>query len=148
MSPAKNLILASLLFLPMAVTSAEVISKSSAMDVKQTMDKLESIVKKKGMTVFNRINHQKNAKSVDMQMPASEVLIFGNPKIGTKIMLGNTAAGLDLPVRILIYAAQNGTTTLSYHNPQELKSGCIDAGCAAIDKMEKALNAITNAATK
>ena len=118
------------------------VTKASAHDVPTTMDRLETIVREKGMTVFARIDHQANASSAGMEMPAAQVLVFGNPEVGTKLMNGDVRAGLDLPLRVLVYAAGDGTARLLYHDPRGLQS-VYDLGdsplpgkiAAALDKM-------------
>ena len=62
------------------LASADIIKKASAHSVKETMDKFETLVKSKGLGVFARVDHTKNAAGVDMKMNDAEVLIFGNPK--------------------------------------------------------------------
>ncbi len=129
-------------------TAGTLVTKPSQHSVKETMDRLETIVKGKGMTVFARIDHRANAEKIGEKMPSAEVLIFGNPKMGTRIMLRDVRAGLDLPVRILIYRDFDGKTWIAYHNPQDLKASYNEEGCIAIDQMEKALQALTDAAAK
>jgi len=138
--------IASMLILSFGAAAGQLITKPSQHDVKSTMDRLESIVKGKGMTVFARIDHRANAAKVNEKMPRAEVLIFGNPRMGTRIMLRDTRAGLDLPVRVLVYQDYDGKAWITYHNPQELKQTYREEGCMAIDKMEKALQTITDAA--
>ncbi|HIP52922.1 MAG TPA: DUF302 domain-containing protein [Chromatiales bacterium] len=122
------------------------VTKPSQHGPRETMDKLQEVIEQKGMTIFKRIDHQANAKAADKEMPAAEVLIFGNPKVGTQIMLCDLRAGLDLPVRVLVHQDPEGKTWISYHNLQSLKETYRMGACAAVDKMEKALQTITDAA--
>jgi uncharacterized protein (DUF302 family) len=139
-----------LLLLPLAlnVSAAELVRKASPHDVKGTMDKLEQIVKKKGLTVFARIDHAGGAKKVGMTLPPAEVLIFGNPKMGTLIMQSDIRAGLDLPLRVLIYQDADGKTWITYHNPQSLKKSYEVGKVKALNKAEGALDKLTSAAAK
>jgi uncharacterized protein (DUF302 family) len=139
-----------LLLLPLAlnVSAAELVRKASPHDVKGTMDKLEQIVKKKGLTVFARIDHAGGAKKVGMTLPPAEVLIFGNPKMGTLIMQSDIRAGLDLPLRVLIYQDADGETWITYHNPQSLKKSYEVGKVKALNKAEGALDKLTSAAAK
>ena len=135
------------LVIPVAA-SADIIKKASAHSVKETMDKFEALVKSKGMGVFARVDHTKNATDVDMQMNDAEVLIFGNPKGGTVIMKKDPAAALDLPLRVAVYRDNDGKVWLSYHNPQALKASYDVAGVPVLSKVEGALDKLTTAVTK
>jgi len=77
------------------------ISIESAHSVSDTIDRLEATLKEKGMGVFGRVDHAANAKKVDLDMPETQVLIFGNPKLGTKLMLSAPSIALDLPLKML-----------------------------------------------
>ena len=134
-----------LLVLPfLACAGSDIVRKPSAHGVAETIDRLETLVREKGMTVFARVDHRENAEGVGETMPDSQVLIFGNPKVGTKIMQCDTAAGLDLPLRVLAYADADGKTWVAYHNPQGLKSTHDVQDCRVIDKVEGALNKLTD----
>jgi uncharacterized protein (DUF302 family) len=137
-----------LLTIGFMANAAELVTKPSAAGVKETMDKLESIVKAKGLTVFLRVDHQANAAKVDLTMPAAQVLIFGNPKMGTSMMKADIRAGLDLPLRVLVYEDSAGKTWISYHNPQELKEDYQLADSPAVAKAEQALDKMTSGASQ
>jgi len=145
----KRLIGLLLLFaLSCMASAAELVKKPSKQGVKETMDKLETIVQGKGLTVFLRIDHQANAAKADLSMPAAEVLIFGNPKMGTGMMKSDIRAGLDLPLRVLVYEDADGKTWISYHNPQELKETYQLEGSPAVAKAEQALDKMTSGAAQ
>ncbi len=129
-----------------AAADPALVKKASPYSAKETMDRFENIVKKKGMTVFARIDHKANAKKVEMDMAAAEVLIFGNPKVGTEIMKHDPAAGLDLPLRVLTYTDYDGKTWLMYHDPEGLKDLYKVSECVAIEKVRGALGKLTDAA--
>ncbi len=131
-----------------AIASADIIKKASAHSVKETMDKFEALVKSKGMGIFARVDHTKNAAGVDMQMNDAEVLIFGNPKGGTVIMKKDPAAALDLPLRVAVFKDNDDKVWLSYHNPQDLKTSYDVAGVPVMDNVEAALDKLTTAVTK
>ena len=99
-----------------AVATADVMRVVSAHDVKTTVDRLEAAVNGGGATVFARIDHQANAAGIGMEMHASSVLIFGNPKGGTPLMKAAAGIGLDLPLRVHVYD-DGGTVVLEYHDP-------------------------------
>ncbi len=123
--------------------SNDIVKVSSKHNVKDTMDRFEKIVTKKGFTVFARVDHHAGAKKVGLDMNDAEVLIFGNPKGGTMIMKLDPAAGLDLPLRVLVYADNEGKTWLSYHNPQTLKNSYDVEKSPVIDKIEGGLAKLT-----
>ena len=138
-----------LLLLPLlARADSGVVKKQSAHGVQETMDRLETLVKEKGMTVFARIDHRANAESVGQSMPDSQVLIFGNPKAGTRIMLHDLAAALDLPLRVLAYSDSDGNTWVLYHNPQGLKNSFGVEDSKVIGKVEGALDKMTDQVVK
>lgn len=139
-------LLALLLFASLANADPALIKKSSPYSAKETMDRFEKIVRGKGMNVFARIDHKANAQKVEMDMAPAEVLIFGNPTIGTRIMKHDAAAGLDLPLRVLAYTDDDGKTWLLYHDPERLKSLYKVDKCKAIEKVRGALDKLTNAA--
>ena len=134
---------------PLLASAGDLVKKASAHSVKETMDKFETLIKSKGMSVFARVDHQKNALTVDMKMNEAEVLIFGNPKGGTVLMKQDIAVSLDLPLRVAVYKDSEGKVWLSYHNPQGLKADYNVAGGAKVmDKVEGALDKLTTAVTK
>jgi len=83
----------------------------------ETMNKIEGVVKEKGMKVFARIDHAAGAVSVGQTLPAAELLIFGNPKGGTPLMQCNLQVGLDLPLKILVWSDDKQQTWISYNEP-------------------------------
>ncbi|WP_299870769.1 DUF302 domain-containing protein [uncultured Cocleimonas sp.] len=128
--------------------SADIIKKASSHSVKETMDKFETLVKSKGMGVFARVDHTKNAAGVDMKMNDAEVLIFGNPKGGTVIMKKDPAVALDLPLKVAVYKDDAGKVWLSYRNPQDLAKDYDVAEVPVLGKVETALDKLTTAVTK
>ncbi len=128
--------------------SADIIVKPSAHSVQDTMDKFEKLVKSKGMDVFARIDHQKNAKGVDMKMNEAQVLIFGNPKGGTVLMQKVPGVALDLPLKVAVFKDDAGKVWLSYRNPQALTNDYAVAGVPVIGKVEEGLSKLTDAVTK
>lgn len=132
----------------LANAAGDLVTKESRTGVQETMDKLEQIVRGKGLTVFNRIDHQANAAQAELKMGAAQVLIFGSPKLGTAIMQQDPAAGLDLPLRVLIYQDNTGKTWISYHDPGALESHYQLQGNAAVKQAQGALENITDAAAE
>lgn len=125
------------------------VSVRSAHGVNATADRLEKILEAKGMTVFTRINHAEAAKSVGKKLRPTELVIFGNPKVGTPFMQCGQSAGIDLPQKALIWEDSSGQVWLSYNHPQYLAKRHGIKGCSAvIEKIETALDNFSKAATK
>ena len=137
------------LFASMAFADNGLISVKSSHDVKMTADRLENILKKKGMTVFIRINHAKGAQKVGKNLRPTELVVFGNPKVGTPLMQCNQSVAIDLPQKALIWKDQEGQVWFSYNDPKYLGNRHSLKKCAAvISKIEKALGNFAKAATK
>ncbi|MEZ9402656.1 DUF302 domain-containing protein [Vibrio cyclitrophicus] len=96
------------------------IKYQSNYSVKETADRFESIAKSKGLTLFARIDHQKNASSVDLELRPTEVIIFGNPKVGTPLMQCQQDVAIDLPQKVLVTEDSNKKVWLSYNDPNYL----------------------------
>ena len=121
----------------------------SANGVTATADKLEKILKSKGLTVFARIDHAAGAKKVGKSLRPTQLLIFGNPKLGTPLMASNQAIGIDLPQKALIYQGTNGKTYIAYNDPAYLaKRHSIANRGKVFGKMAGALKNFTAAAAK
>lgn len=115
--------------------------------VKDTANKLASIIESKGMTVFARVDHQKNAAGVNLELRPTLVIMFGNPKAGTPLMQCEQSVAIDLPQKILISEDADNKVWLSYNNPDYLKTRHDIQGCdTAIDNISKALSGISQAA--
>ena len=132
----------------MALAGDDLVRKPSAHSVQETTDRLEALVKEKGMTVFARIDHKANAESVGKEMPDSQLLIFGAPEAGTRIMLDDPAAGVDLPMRVLTYADSGGKVWVVYHNPQGMKDDFALDEDEVLGKIEGALAGMTDQITR
>jgi uncharacterized protein (DUF302 family) len=85
-----------------------------------TMNRLETAVKAKGMTVFARIDHAAGAAAVGLSLRPTEVLVFGNAKAGTPLMQSVQTIGIDLPLKALVWQDASGDTWLSYNDPDWL----------------------------
>lgn len=115
-----------------ALAEGGVISLDSPFSVASTVDKLEAVLKSKGMTVFARINHAEGANSVDLALRPTEVLIFGNPKVGTPLMNCSQSIAIDLPQKMLAWEDETGEVHLSYNHPLYLKERHSSKGCDKI----------------
>jgi uncharacterized protein (DUF302 family) len=96
------------------------VAVESRFPVKETMDRLSAELDKRGIKVAARIDHAAGAKAVGMELPPTEVLMFGNPKLGTPLMLSNPAAGIDLPMKVLAWQDKTGKVWVGYNAPEAL----------------------------
>ena len=121
----------------------------SALDVKMTMDKLQKALTEKGVTVFARVDHAAGAKSIGQTIRPMELIVFGNPKLGTPLIQKNPEIGLDLPVKILVFQAENATTYIAYTDPVFLtKRYGITEPANAAEQMTGMLKGFAAAASK
>jgi len=97
------------------------ISIECAHSVSDTIDHLEAVLKDKGLGIFGRVDHAANARKVDLDMPETQVLIFGNPKLGTKLMLASPSIALDLPLKMMATESTDGKVYVSWTDPMHLK---------------------------
>ena len=100
-----------------ALAAEGMITKTSGHSVKKTMDRFEKIVKDKGFTVVARVNHAAAAIKSGGTLRPTELLIFGNPTLGTQLMQSNQTIGIDLPLKVLIWEDDKGKVTLAYNDP-------------------------------
>jgi len=153
----KTLLLASLGLFTMSVSADDMSSKAatgplvtieSAFTVEETGDKLSAIIKDKGLTEFARINHADNASKADLKLRPTQVIIFGNPKVGTPLMNCAQSIAIDLPQKMLIWQDEAGKVWLGYNNPEYLKRRHSVEGCDAVfAKVTTVLGALSKAAT-
>lgn len=137
-----------LLATPLAQADDEgLISKKSPHSVKVTLDRLQNILQKKGITIVTRWSHDAGAKKAGMELRPTELLIFGNPKMGTHFFTSNQTAGIDLPMKALAWQDAKGQVWLTYNNPAYIahRHGIDDRG-EIVKKMTGALDNMTNAA--
>ena len=138
-----------LVFVSMVSADPGLIHTKSAHNVMATADRLEDIVKEKGMRVFLRINHTENARKVGQDLRSTELIIFGNPKVGAPLMQCSQTVAIDLPQKALIWQDENGQVWLSYNDPHYLATRHEIESCKAVlDKVKTALKNFTKAATQ
>jgi len=92
----------------------------SALGPRETMDRLEAAIKDKGLTVFARIDHAEGARTAGLSLRPTELIVFGNAKGGTPLMQGAQEAGIDLPLKALVYQDAEGKVWLAYNDPHWL----------------------------
>lgn len=91
-------------------------SLSSRHPVDETVARLKNILQSKGITVFAIVDHSGEAEKAGMTMPPTKLVIFGNPKAGTPVMLAAPTAAIDLPLKILVAEDGNGQVTVSWND--------------------------------
>ncbi len=124
------------------------VSIKSSHDVKTTADRLENVLKEKGMKVFIRVNHAQGAQKVGKELRPTELVIFGNPKVGTPLMQCRQSVAIDLPQKALIWQDAQEQVWLSYNDPDYLVKRHGITECAeVIKKIKGALGKFTKAAT-
>lgn len=125
------------------------INVKSQHSVAQTADKLENILNEKGMTVFARINHSAGAKKIGQELRDTELVLFGNPQVGTPLMQCAQTVGIDLPQKALVWKDEEGSVWLSYNDPAHLAVRHNMQGCdEVITKVSGALGKFAKAATE
>ena len=143
------LVAAFVVFFPIQESFAveKLVIKTSAFSVTETLDRLTSMLTDKGITVFARIDHAAGAAGTGAKLGPTQVLIFGNPKLGTPLMQSNPQIGLDLPMKVLAYE-EGGKVYLVYTHPDVLKAqhGITDRD-EVFAGMAGALDKLTTAAT-
>lgn len=133
---------------PLQAAPEGMISKKSPYSVKVTLDRLENILKQKGITIVTRWSHDAGAERVGISLRPTELLIFGNPKLGTHFFTSAQTAGIDLPMKALAWEDAGGQVWLGYNDPAYIakRHGITDRG-EIVKKMTAALDAMTNQAT-
>jgi uncharacterized protein (DUF302 family) len=136
-------------FVSLAFAENGLISIKSSHDVQRTADRLENTLRGKGMTVFIRIDHAEGAQKVGKKLRPTELVVFGNPKVGTPLMQCSQSVAIDLPQKALIWEDEAGHVWLSYNDPRYLaKRHGITECVNVIKKIEKALSNFAHAATR
>lgn len=98
------------------------ITHASPYSVAETLERLEAILHSKNITVFARVDHSGEAAKVGLTMPPTQLLIFGNPKGGTPIMIAAPLSAIDLPLKALAWQDTGGKVWLSINDPRYLQS--------------------------
>lgn len=139
-----HLLFASLLIAlsSLAQSADGLITIKSSHNAKETMHRLEKLVKKKGLNVFARIDHAAGAAKIGKTLRPTEVLIFGNPRGGTPLMECAQSTAIDLPLKALVWEDASGQVWLGYNDPVYLAQRHGVARCPAVGGLSKALSAL------
>jgi len=146
--------LSSFFFLQLMVSNnvsanENLISVKSNHSVEQTADRFEAIIKEKGLTFFTRIDHAQNAAGVGLELSPTQLILFGNPNVGTKLMQCAPTTAIDLPQKALFWEDTDGTVWMSYTKPSAMKTEHSVEGCDPIfEKVTGLLANLANAATQ
>ncbi|WP_424928544.1 DUF302 domain-containing protein [Amaricoccus tamworthensis] len=126
---------------------ADLITKTSPYSVDHTVNRLALAAEEAGATVFADVDHAAGAEQIGTRLSPTRMLMFGNPKIGTPAIEAAPTAGLDLPLRVVVYENADGSVSLSYHEPADLAATHgIDADAPYLATMNGALGKLTDAA--
>jgi uncharacterized protein (DUF302 family) len=122
-----------------------VIVQRSPHDHPETMRRLTEAVQARGLTIFARIDHAGAAREVGLDLPDEQVLVFGNPKAGTALMQDAPEIGIELPLRMLVWADEQGVA-VGYEDPRELVDRfAVGAHASTLDAMAQLLDALADA---
>ena len=147
----KKLVFTALLILSIAIpvwAVDSVISVQSNFNVEETANRMEIVLKEKGMTVFKRIKHSEAANKVGVELRDTELIIFGNPKVGSLLMKNQQSVAIDLPFKALIWEDDNAKVWISYNDPRDMEKRHNITDCEKIiSKIEKALAGIAKSAS-
>ncbi len=98
-------------------TNTGIVSKQSNHTVDETLKNLTRALETKGVTVFSIVDHSGEAEKVGLKMRPTKLIIFGNPKAGTPLMLAAPSVAIDLPLKILVSEDDGGRVWISYNSP-------------------------------
>jgi len=143
------LLLSSLLIASPAYAGNDFVTKKSANSVAVSIDKLENVLKQKGAGIVARVDHAAAGEKIGLKLRPTQLLIFGNPKLGTPLMQSSQSIGLALPLKILAWEDEKGQTWLTYENPATMASRYnVKEPAEVLKKMAGVLDAVTNEAAK
>jgi uncharacterized protein (DUF302 family) len=123
---------------------------ASSLDPRETMDRLETEIRARGMQVFARIDHAAGAVAAGLALAPTELIIFGNAQAGTPLMQADQTMGIDLPLKALVWQDAAGKTWLSYDQPVWLaqRHGFSEQMAPALNRMDAMLGEVTRKAVE
>jgi uncharacterized protein (DUF302 family) len=125
----------------------DLVTLPSAHGARETVERLKSLLSRKGIEVFADVDHAAGARKVGLSLRPTRVLIFGNPQAGTPLMQSRQTIGLDLPLRVLVWEDEAGRVWLTYHRPEFLARRHNVPGCEeAVTALGTGLAALARAA--
>ena len=130
------------------IEGAGLVSVPSKHNAALTLERLETAFRQKGIHVFARIDHAAGAKEAGLSLRSTTVLLFGNPQVGTPLMQSNQTAGIDLPLKILVWEDDEGRAWLTYNDPRYLaERHKVHDRAETVQAMTAGLQALATAAT-
>jgi uncharacterized protein (DUF302 family) len=138
-----------LLSVPLVQAADTLVTRKSPHSVSVTADRFAAALKEKDIALVARVNHAGAAQKVGMELRPTELLIFGNPKLGTPLMQSNQRAGIDLPLKALVWQDAKGDVWIGYDAPSTLvaRHGIADRA-EVVKKMTGALEGLAASAAK
>ena len=125
-------------------SSTGIITKDSSESVAQTVERLTGVIEDRGFTVFRVIDHSGTAERVGVQIPDSKLVMFGKPTVGAAVMVAAPLAGLEFPLKVLVWEDGNGAVSVSYNAPEFLAARYHLEGAqrAPFDAVESIVDAV------
>ena len=125
------------------------VTVASRNDFATTVTKLEQAIAAKGLTIMARVDHAANATKAALDLPPTTVLIFGNPKVGTKLMKQSRTVAIDLPLKMLVWQTDDGTVEVVFNEANGLATRHgIDSAAELVSKVQGALASLASAASE
>ncbi|MGE0724065.1 MAG: DUF302 domain-containing protein [Alphaproteobacteria bacterium] len=129
--------------------AAEPVTRQSAVEFATTVERLKAEIEKRGATIVAVVDHAAAARANGLELRPTTAIIFGNPRLGTPVMASNQAAGLDLPMRIVVWQDAASKTWIGYRRPSELAADhSIKDRDDVIERIAAALDGIAGAAAR
>jgi uncharacterized protein (DUF302 family) len=145
----RALLVALLLALAASARAADgLVEVRSPHSVKDTADRLEAAAKARNLVVFLRVDHAAGAHKVGRTLRPTELVVFGNPQGGTPLMECAQSAGIDLPLKALVWQDASGQVWLGYNEPEYLAKRHGAAACPVVPNLRKALEGLAAEAVK
>ena len=133
---------------PAEHAASGLVSVPSRHTAAQTLERLEAVLKQKGIRLFARIDHAATAVEAGLSLRTTTVLLFGNPQVGTPLMQSQQTTGIDLPLKALVWEDEAGRTWLTYNDPRYLaERHQVRDHTETVQAMTAALQALARAAT-
>jgi len=125
------------------------VSVQSRSATSETVKRLLSALTKRNLTIFARVDHAAGAASIGLALRPTELVIFGNPKGGTALMQDQQSAGIDLPLKVLVWEDSERKTWLTYNDPNWIaeRYALGPDSASAVKAMATLMNAIAQEAT-